>query len=78
MLAMDEIERLNEIKEEIKGLVSEVQDMISDEGTIFQRAKSYWIAHILTSLDKDHMYMGGSMVTMEDTINELSEMAGVE
>ena len=36
-------------------------------------AKSYWLAHIVTALDKDHGYLGGSMGTMQDTIDALRE-----
>jgi len=40
-----------------------------------QRARSYWLAHIETALSTEHMYLGGSMVTMSDTIQTLREDA---
>lgn len=36
-------------------------------------AKGYWWAHIRTALDKEHGYLGGSMTTMQDTIDTLRE-----
>ena len=37
----------------------------------FQQADAYWLAHIRTALDREHGYLGGSMVTMQDTMNAL-------
>ena len=42
-----------------------------DDDFPFQQADAYWLAHIRTALDREHGYMGGSMVTMQDTINAL-------
>jgi len=69
------VERLNEIKEEIKILVDEAEEQIRDaeEPMALKRARSYWIPHILGALDKDNKWMGGSMTRMEDTINDLRE-----
>jgi hypothetical protein len=36
-----------------------------------QRAERYWIAQILTALDNDEEYVGGSMFTLQDSINKL-------
>jgi len=70
----EKVERMLEIKEEIKDLVSEVVKILRDaEGSTLSRAKAYWIPHIKMALDKDHGYLGGSMVTMQDTINELDD-----
>jgi hypothetical protein len=53
----------------------EILDSVLSEigGTVESRARSYWYAHIRTALDKNHGYMGGSMVTMQDTIDEFEE-----
>ena len=40
-----------------------------------QRAKAYWLAHVTMALTRDHDYLGGSMVTMQDTLTELLEAA---
>lgn len=71
-------ERLSEIKEEIKELMSEVQSLISNNERIWGRAKGYWYAHIISALDKEHSYMGSSMVTMQDTIDELGGGGDIE
>ena len=64
------IERLREIQGEVDGLVNEADRLIHEEGSemAYSRAKSYWIAHILGALEGR-----GSMVTAQDSINELEE-----
>jgi hypothetical protein len=54
-----------ELLEEAKGLIP--------EGIVKERAKCYWYAHIKTSLLKEHEYLGGSLVTLDDTIISLKE-----
>ena len=68
-------ERLQEILEEMKGLLDEAEQLIRRNGMpiTYERARSYWIAHIRRALDKDHSYLGGSMFTMEETIRDLEE-----
>ena len=68
-IANDLEDKLYEIKDLMRD-VNELLDSIDDE-QIKARAKSYWIPHILTAIDNDHSYMGGSMVTGMDTVNEL-------
>ena len=70
----EDINRLEEIKEELLELIEEAQRIVSggDEMT-YQRAKSYWIPHVIMALTKEHEWLGGSMETMEDTIEELKE-----
>jgi hypothetical protein len=65
-------ERLTEIKEQMLELLDEAKDIIP-EGMAKERARCYWYAHIKTALLKEHEYLGGSLVTMDDTINEISE-----
>ena len=65
-------ERLNEIKEQMLELLDEAIDLLP-EGMTKEHAKSYWYAQIKTALLKEHEYLGGSLVTMDDTINELDE-----
>ena len=69
------IERLREIQGEIDGLVNEADRLIREEGSemAYSRAKSYWLAHILGALTGR-----GSMVTTEDTINEMEEEVASE
>ncbi len=65
-------ERLEEIREEMLELLEEARNIIP-EGTTKSRAEMYWYAHIKTAILKEHDYLGGSMVTVDDTIEELSE-----
>jgi hypothetical protein len=65
-------ERLTEIKEQMLELLDEAKEIIP-EGMAKERARCYWYAHIKTALLKEHEYLGGSLVTMDDTINEISE-----
>lgn len=65
--------RLMDIKDNIKELVYEAKDLIRGNGSSldYERARLYWVDHILTALDKENDYLGGSMFTMQDTINAL-------
>jgi hypothetical protein len=72
MMANEDIERLREIQEEISNLVSEARTILRKYGGVTQtRAESYWVPHIMAALYKETEWLGGSMFTMEDTINEL-------
>jgi len=64
------IERLKEIREEIETLTNESDRLIHESGSemAYARAKSYWLAHILGALSGH-----GSMVVMENTIDEMAE-----
>lgn len=64
------VERLIEIKQEMLSLLEEAKELIP-EGITKERARCYWYAHIKTALLKEHEYLGGSLVTMDDTIIEL-------
>jgi hypothetical protein len=68
------IARLLEIKDEMKELLDEAHGlMLGDENDHFalRRAESYWYAHIRMALDTEHGYLGGSMCSMQNTIDEL-------
>ncbi len=71
-ISREDWERLGEIKEEIKELVREDVDLIRDTNE-YERAKGYWYAHIVCALDDDHMFLGGSMVTMQNTIDSFED-----
>lgn len=63
-------DRLEEIKDEIAELVCEARELLRDTAEE-SRAKGYWVGHIVCALDRNHGYLGSSMVTMQDTINAL-------
>jgi len=57
-----------EIKMQIKELLEEAFDLVPTHARA--RAESYWYSQIIVALDDDHGYLGGSMCSMQDTINE--------
>ena len=69
-------ERILEISEEMQELLREAMGLISDHGTDldYQRARSYWYAHIIISLGGEHGYMARSAGSMIGTAEDL--MAG--
>jgi len=71
----DEIaEELGHIKDQIKDLLEEARYIVEHVGgQIEARATSYWLPHIAMALDSDHGYLGGSMATMQSTIDEILE-----
>lgn len=66
----DRVARLVEIKEEMLELLRETQSLLRGTGEE-ERARSYWYAHIRMALDDDHSYLGGSMCTLQDSIDAL-------
>lgn len=67
------VDRLTEIKEEIGMLLDEAERLVRHSGNrmAYDRAKSYWLAHMVMALTKESDYCGSSEVTMECTIKEL-------
>jgi hypothetical protein len=67
----------NDISEELDAIRLEIKELLDNASRLVrgtreeERAKGYWIAHIRCALDKEHGYLGGSMVTMQDTIDAL-------
>lgn len=83
--ATQALNAMEEVKDEIMELMDRVQrslrtiERLPGGSTVVNRAKSYWFAHIMTALEKGAGgYMGGSMFTMADTIEELRDMAESE
>ncbi len=66
-------EQLHDIKEEIKDLMENAQNLL--RGTDAEdAAKSYWVPHILMALDDEHDWLGGSMHSLQDSIDQLLEV----
>ena len=61
--------RFEEIIGEIKELLEEALDLVP-EGMARSRAESYWYGNMIVNVNEDHGYMGGSMCSMQDTIEE--------
>ena len=73
-LDSDEVERLLDIKEEIKQLAEEAMQLVrgtSAEG----RARGYWYSQLVMALDDDHGYMGSATYTLQSAIDELEVFA---
>jgi len=65
-------EQLRYIQEEILEQVRLAKALLRNAPTLTrQRAESYWLPQLTMALSKEHDYLGGCMVDMEDTINEL-------
>ena len=60
--------------------LEEALDIVKQEGTSTDvaRATGYWYAHIKGALLKETGFLGGSMFTMESTIEDLDENADWE
>lgn len=67
----EKIDALTEIKEQIKDLAHDALELLDGHPGTRDRAYGYWYAHILGALDKDNEFLGGSFMTMQDSINEL-------
>ena len=65
--------RFEEIIGEIKELLEEALDLVP-EGMARSRAKSYWYGNMIVNVNEDHGYMGGSMCSMQDTLEEFDEI----
>ena len=62
--------RFEEIIGDIKELLEEAIDLVPED-TRRSRAEAYWYGTIISNLDDDHGFMGGSMHSMQDTFEEL-------
>ena len=69
---MSDKQRFEEIIDEIKELLEEAIDLVP-EGVARSRAESYWYAHMIVNVSEDHEYMGGSMHSMQDTLEEFDD-----
>lgn len=65
-------EQLRDIQAEMIDLLDQAQRLLRNApGMTRERAESYWLAHARMAITKNHSYLGGSMVNMDDTIAEL-------
>jgi len=69
----DIVMELQDIQNEILERVNRAKELLKDNGYegALMRADSYWIPHIVCAVTNDHGYLGGSLITMQDTIEEL-------
>lgn len=78
----DPASELADIKDQIKELVMYAMDIVKQtvgyDSSEYERAKRYWYGHIITALDDDNDFMGGSMHSLQDTIDELRNKSNDE
>lgn len=67
------VDELGEIQSQILELVEQARGLLRRNGLhgALMRAESYWIAHVITAVSNDHGYLGGSMVSLQNTIDEI-------
>ena len=68
------VEELEYIQEQMLDLLGQASNIVSGTSEA-SSAQAYWLAHIETALTNSHGYLGGSMTTMEDTIEALRQGA---
>ena len=74
----DVVDELGEIQSQILELVEQARGLLRRNGLhgALMRAESYWIAHITTAVTNDHGYLGRSMMSLQDTIDEIEDGEG--
>lgn len=67
-------DELRELQAQMLECLDQAKRLIAQSGQhiTLQRAEAYWLAHARIALTNDHGYLGGSMCSMEDTIEEIA------
>lgn len=67
---------IEEDVEEIYDRLASIEQAIEElgESSIKARAESYWMAHIDGALMNRGGWLGGSFITLQDTIQEIEEL----
>ena len=67
------VDELGEIQSQILELVEQARALLrrNELQGALMRAESYWIAHVTTAISNNHGYLGKSMVSLQDTIEEI-------
>ena len=66
------IARLLDIKKKFLGLLAEAEEVLQDRPETLVRAQAHWLSYIQWALDQGYGYLDGSLVTLEDTFEELA------
>ena len=66
------VEELEYIQEQMLDLLGQAENIVRGTSEA-SSAQAYWLAHIETALTNEHGYLGGSMTTMQDTIDALRD-----
>jgi uncharacterized membrane protein YdfJ with MMPL/SSD domain len=69
------VDELGEIQSQILELVEQARALLrrNELQGALMRAESYWIAHVTTAVSNNHGYLGGSTVSLQDTIDEIKD-----
>ena len=69
------VDELGEIQSQILELVEQARALLrrNELQGALMRAESYWIAHITAAVTNDHGYLGKSVVSLQDTIDEIKD-----
>jgi hypothetical protein len=67
------VDDLGEIQSQILDLVEQARALLrrNELQGALMRAESYWIAQVITAISNNHGYLGKSMVSLQDTIEEI-------
>ncbi|MBI5923855.1 MAG: hypothetical protein HY847_19680 [Betaproteobacteria bacterium] len=72
-------DELFDIQQELLELLDRARRLIRQAPVItYQRADAYWLAHAVMAITRDHQLLGGSMMTMDETVAEIVEAAKAE
>ena len=69
------VDELGEIQSQILELVEQARALLRNnelQGALM-RAESYWITQVTTAISNNHGYLGKSMVSLQDTIDEIKD-----
>lgn len=81
--AQEHNERINDAINELQSIAEEINSLTINALTIveevdeqsFRRAEAYWASSIISNVTNEHGYIGGgSMTTLNDTIDDLREL----
>ena len=74
MTRIEAARRLRELAEEIYDTLAEMEDILEEVAPEeLERAEVYWMAHIDGALLNRKGWMGGSVISLEDTLEALEE-----
>lgn len=75
MKKYEAVNRLRELAEEMYEVMDEMKQILSEVAPgELERARRYWMAHIDGALENREGWLGGSMISFEDTVNAVEEM----
>ncbi len=74
MTRIEAARRLRELAEEIYDTLAEMEDILEEVAPEeLERAEVYWMAHIDGALLSRKGWLGGSVISLEDTLEALEE-----